>query len=87
MSSTVKFVFLFAVMALVLGGTFIVAASMFSEPAIATTIPTAESANVNQTTMLIGDVGIMATDFMIPALILIAVIVVISAIYLITKKR
>ena len=82
MSGTANLVFAFIAVGIVAGGMVLIASTMFSEAPVV-----ASPENVNITSDLIADTGIMASGFVIPILILIAAMVAISVIYLITKKR
>lgn len=85
--NTPKFVFMFIVAATVVAGLLILGISMLAESPVSTTIPSAPTENVNMTSGMISTVGTLSVDLALPALILIAALVAISAIYLFTKRR
>ena len=87
MGNTAHLVFIFASLGLVIGGMLFVMGGIFSEPMIITTGNSTISATGNATYGLIQTVGESFANFMLPGLILVAALVIISAIYLFGRKR
>lgn len=87
MSSVTNSVFLFVVAGLVVGGMFVLAATMFTEPAIVTTVNSTPNTNATATANLISSVGTTSVDFLIPVILICAALIIISAIYLFGKRR
>lgn len=82
MSNAPRLVFLFAALALVCGGMLFVMSNMFGDSQ-----PVVMNQSANDTANLVHGVGVSATTFLIPALILLSVLAVIVAIYMLKVKR
>lgn len=78
MGNAARMVFLFAALALVCGGMLFVMVNMFGESQ-----PVVMNQSANDTANLVQTVGISATTFLVPGLILIAVLVVLAALFMI----
>lgn len=86
MSNTSNLVFVFIAITLVVGGMILALGGMLSEPTSPANITGAPNATANATQTIIQTVGVSSTAYLLPVILIVAVLVVISAIYLFKRR-
>lgn len=86
MSNTANLVFAFIAITLVVGGMILALGGMLSAPIAPSTISGAPNTTANATVSIIKTVGMSSTQYLLPVLLIIAVLVVISAVYMFRRK-
>lgn len=86
MSNTSNLVFVFIAITLVVGGMILALGGMLSEPLRPTNITGVPNTTANATQTIIQTVGASATSYLLPVILIVAVLVVISAIYMFKRR-
>ena len=87
MSDVGKMVLIFVIAGMVLGGMLLIVAGLTSESAMVTTIPSVATENVNVTAGVVDNLSTISIGVLLPVLILIAVLIVIIAITLFSRRK
>lgn len=87
MSDVGKMVLIFVIAGMVLGGMLLIASGLASEHTMTATIPVASTENVNATTQVVSGISEIAPGILLPVLIVIAVLIVIIAIALFSRRK
>ena len=87
MSDVGKMVLIFVIAGMVLGGMLLIVSGLTSESTMVTTVPSVATENVNATTDVVDNISTMSVGILLPVLIIIAVLIVIIAITLFSRRK